>query len=496
MNRIIAVILLLLNLNAKGCDNECINSLKKIAGIKKSTFQILFLNGSDCINCNREGKIALEKKLIDPDVILVRDVPKRTMREYVTDEIGIDLTGKILLKNDSLYDCLNSDKLSSVGFIENDMVVKVVNSKKLSRENLKPNSKHSSHIPFIDSIDITSYYGGRKSTVVPFGSDYLILNDTKNRITHLSGVNNKKIKEFDPKTAEVCKMDSIKSLFVDFAPESMAPTIRRISESNKYLNGKFQLSAPYVYKDKIYVPMQVILLDSTFKEGKPQERSLPHTVVGVFDKNWNKTDIFGFPYILDSKSKISSSPAMEYSCDFQNDCNFWISLSTYPDRIDSLAASFDFCNKPYPLLKKYINVKYPSYFPTKDKKYGYPITYIPKFVSLNNHKYYYFTQDNQIFDVETGKGLPLDQIPQSNINSDTFTIFMINIKEEDGKIYVITKSYPKDLRLNIYNAKDFSFISSTWITSTKLSRVFFQNDMICAVYSDDERVTIYRYKYK
>jgi hypothetical protein len=473
---------------------NCIQQLREVNKISKPDFQILFLKGGDCINCYKAGKIALKNKTINPDVIFVKDVAKREMDDFLEQEMEIKNNILPVIRNDSLWDCLNRYGTSAVANISGNRMIKITETKALfvtpPSESLLPQYNFRSPD---DSFDITRYYGSIKSTVTPIDDDYIIYNDTKNQLTTYSTSTKKKTASFEVNKLPYFKLDSLKSLFPINKRVSVENTISQTSPTNPMLNGSFWIKAPYVMDHKVIVPIHTYVVDTALYQNKKELAAYTYIFLGTYSKDFSAHSLRLYDYTI-QEGNLEFGNSFSYGSVISK-CLFNMKVGV-TGRRDSIFAQFDFCSKDKTHPTHFLNVRYPDSFPIINKS-GINRSYITKFVTINNQDFYYFCLENTLHSLNGNINIRLSHIEPNIITEDVQNSFVSDMYVSNDMLYVL---YCSDkyttLKLNKYRTRDMSYVSTSLISNGRFESSFIQDDKVVAIYSDDERVTIYRYKYR
>jgi hypothetical protein len=474
---------------------DCILKMRELGKIDKSDFQILFLKGGDCINCYKAGQLALQSKDINPVAIFIKDVSKREIDDFLEQNMAISHSQYPVVRNDSLWDCLNRYGTSAIGYFSGDKMTKIIQTKYLyaNPESIIKPQLNLSVLKPIDSIDITHYYGGFQSTVTPIDSDYLIYNNTKRKITQYSIKNHNNLHVFDLGNIPYLKLDSMYRFFPSNKAIALSNTIKMSSPTSLFLNGKFQMNSPYVSANRVYVPLSVMIVDTVKMNGVREEVAMSYSILGVYSHKRDLQKLIVLPYFtLEGNDNICNSLS---NSTLVGDCRLNMMMGV-AGRRDSVFSSFDFCSTDKLHPTHFLNVRYPDSFPILNKQ-GINRSYMTKFVTIENQDYYYFCLDNHLRSLKNDSKIKLSHIESNNFTDDIQLSFINDMQVDRDTLYVLYSANKYNtLRLNKYSVKDMAYISTTTVSSYKTASSFIQKDMIVTIYADDERVTMYRYKYR
>ncbi len=487
MRKIKSILLLLILLPYKTYSSDtCTEKILDEFNIHNKRATVFFIKGADCFNCYIVGKTAMLSTPQEERFLVLTDIPKRVARDFILKEFETEITEENTSFSKELWDCFNIDGTSFVLNIDGNSVKKKTLLKHYSTNAIATHF----NVMTVDSLDLLNYYGGANSRVYINQTSLYVYNDIRNTIFELDANSGELLRSISTQKLNL-QYDSFIDKFQDVAHWRYEYTIQFLKNNNEFAASLFQMGEPYITTSYIYVPLTVLIVDTTHNEnGQVNDILYRNEVFVRLDKNFKNKQYFYFPFkTFENSDEFYNDFSHGY---FLNDSIFFML-----GKITSHDSIFVEMNVNTAMPNQLLNVRYPNYFPLKNAN-GHLNLYLTSFLQVQGKLYYYFPLEGRLYDINTNQlmlDVDIDSVNKNDITKGQINSFVFDMKVKDGFLYIVENEQRTSTYLLKYAPHNFKLLEKKKIIDGKVNKVLLGDTHIFYLYADDESAYVKKIAY-
>ncbi|MFN8277872.1 MAG: hypothetical protein U0T84_10325 [Chitinophagales bacterium] len=449
---------------------------------KKVKPYALFAYGADCANCYVGWKFLLKQESAPPDVIVFNSVPRRVAKRFVEVNFGITADSSVLIFDTAVWrSCLDTVIGSRMAVWQGQKMSLPMN---ITEYGQVLHKRKISGLKYVDSIDISKYYGGPLASVHSKGANYVVFD---NLLAELN--------EIDASGAVVHKFQIsdipvpfLKAKFIDkiLSRGQIDTTIKQIeSGKSPFVNGKYTVTGSYVTSSYIYVSL------SAYAHGEVKGDNNNELIIqrlyflARFDHNWKFIDVRAFPECIDESCHFVTDIDLSH---FLNDTIF--AMRPVNERRDSLVILFNLGTSGKYEPTSFAGFK-PEPYSARPPKEGWIQFQISKYVKIEGQWMVHLGNENHLHSFDGRRTVLLEGIP-TDLRLKVFMQCMYVEDQQLMALFIYTDS-TSHLCLNTYSLKDFHLINQTNLDCKNLKEAYYEYPFLNLIEADDDRAILKKY---
>ena len=465
---------------------------------QKTATHYLLIRGNDCVNCYASINLVvdhLEKQGITP-VIVVKDIPKRSINEFLEYKLQLQSGKYQVLNSDSIFDLYTDMGLSTYAIIENNNIRFKKSFKSISIDNLKtlftdtPNS-----IAFIDSIDVSAYVSSAQDKIYAYSSnDIIIYNSTRGCLYKINFNTNKAQKILCKSNIEPL-IDAFLSLS-ELTDEDRLTNNTKAEAKNSAFNlfpSRLLIRGFHPTNTYNYIPIEILSYQFEYKTNDTAKTDTLYQLkwfsfFAVYDKNWRLINKISFPYQLEMGSSLFNH--LLYG-NFVDEKLYYMNISSMNN--DSLIVSYSLSGKKPKVLNKF-DVKYPDNYPKQNAQgidMKYPCSPIDK-------HFYTFRREPYLYSYTGEKKIMLDgwkmQLSDDNLNTNLWLHDFENMKNGNKMVLGCEYGAKAKMKLNIYDGSYSNLLNSIELANIPWDQSLIHGNTIIGLRNTDDKASLYVYR--
>lgn len=468
-----------LGIAVKGSSSEIDSLLLKS---KRSKPYVLFAFGADCSSCYVGWKFLLKQESAPPDIIVFNSVPRRVAKRFVEVNFGITADSSVLIFDTAVWQsCLDTIIGSRIAVWQGQKMSPPMN---ITEYGQVLHKKKIPSLKYVDSVDVSKYYGGPQASVHGKGGHYVVFD---NLLGELNEINASGTVVHKFQIADI-PVPFLKAKFVDkiLSPGQIDTTIKQLeSGKSPFINGKYTITGSYVTSSYIYVCLSAYAYSEVQGDNNNELIIQKLYFLAKFDSNWKFIDIRAFPDCIDKSCHFVTDLDMGH---FLNDTIF--AMRPINERRDSLVLLFNLGTSGKFEPTAFASLK-PEPYSARPPKEGWIQFQISKYVKIDGQWMVHLGNEYHLHSLDGRRTVMLEGIP----TDQKFKVYMQCMYIEDQQLmalYQYTDS-TKHVFLNSYSLKDFRLIDHTTLDCKNLKEAYYEYPFLNLIEADDDRAILKKF---